>query len=475
MKKITLLCFAFFAMAFSFNSSAQCTYTIEYTDTFGDGWNGVSNMDVLVNGAVVLDDVGIPDGGGATGSDTFMVNDGDVITTVFNPAAGPGAPDYTNECGYRILDLNGIEVYNANFGAAAPGDGIPDDLVAPGVTASCAVCTPAVVDLASLALDTFDCDAGTFSFTLELDDLGGAASVTVTNNASAPDVTFTAIDTPETFSGFPTDTDITLTVVDDEDSACDIVIPGVRFSCPPANDDCINASTIVPSMIGSEVWTVGDTRGNTASGETDPSCGTLGAGRDLWYVFEVPVSGEATITTRAVTGSPMDDTVVTAYTGSCGALIEFDADGTGANTDSSCNDDNATPGDFFSELVLSDMMAGDMIYVRVSLWNNAAGADARDGEFEITIAAADPTLSTLDAENENAFTYYPNPVNNKLTLNAANNIQNVAVYNMLGQEVMRATPNNVDGELDMSSLQTGAYFVKVTINDVTETVRILKQ
>jgi len=46
---------------------------------------------------------------------------------------------------------------------------------------------------------------------------------------------------------------------------------------------------------------------------------------------------------------------------------------------------------------------------------------------------------------------------------------------MLGQEVLRSTPNNVDSTVDMSKLQTGAYFVKVTINDRTETVRVIKQ
>jgi hypothetical protein len=46
---------------------------------------------------------------------------------------------------------------------------------------------------------------------------------------------------------------------------------------------------------------------------------------------------------------------------------------------------------------------------------------------------------------------------------------------MLGQEVLRTAPNNIDSTLDMSALQTGAYFVKVTINDRTETVRVIKQ
>ena len=49
------------------------------------------------------------------------------------------------------------------------------------------------------------------------------------------------------------------------------------------------------------------------------------------------------------------------------------------------------------------------------------------------------------------------------------------MYNMLGQEVLRATPNTVDSDLDMYHLQTGTYFVKVTIANVTESIRVIKQ
>jgi hypothetical protein len=45
---------------------------------------------------------------------------------------------------------------------------------------------------------------------------------------------------------------------------------------------------------------------------------------------------------------------------------------------------------------------------------------------------------------------------------------------MIGQEVLKTTPNKVENSIDMSALQTGAYFVKVTIDDKTETIRIIK-
>ncbi|QRM90904.1 T9SS type A sorting domain-containing protein [Lacinutrix sp. WUR7] len=72
------------------------------------------------------------------------------------------------------------------------------------------------------------------------------------------------------------------------------------------------------------------------------------------------------------------------------------------------------------------------------------------------------------------FSYYPNPANDYLTLKAQKNMDSISVYNILGQEVLRTAPNAVNTEVNMSALQSGAYFVKVTIGNATETVRVIK-
>lgn len=90
------------------------------------------------------------------------------------------------------------------------------------------------------------------------------------------------------------------------------------------------------------------------------------------------------------------------------------------------------------------------------------------------ISITEATLSVEESQFSN-FQYYPNPVQNTLTLNAQNTIDNVTMYNMLGQEVLRATPNAVNSELDMSNLQDGTYFVKVNIANTTKTIRVIKQ
>ena len=46
---------------------------------------------------------------------------------------------------------------------------------------------------------------------------------------------------------------------------------------------------------------------------------------------------------------------------------------------------------------------------------------------------------------------------------------------MLGQEVLRTAPNTLDSDIDMSNLQPGTYFVKVTVENATKTIKVIKK
>jgi hypothetical protein len=74
----------------------------------------------------------------------------------------------------------------------------------------------------------------------------------------------------------------------------------------------------------------------------------------------------------------------------------------------------------------------------------------------------------------NAFTIAPNPVNDIATINVTNNqvIESVVVVNTLGQTVMQGKSTTVD----MSSLQSGVYMVKVFFdNGQAATKKIIKK
>ena len=65
---------------------------------------------------------------------------------------------------------------------------------------------------------------------------------------------------------------------------------------------------------------------------------------------------------------------------------------------------------------------------------------------------------------------YPNPVRDRLTVKAEN-LQSVEVYNLVGQLVMTSALPIVD----MSDLNRGIYFVRVTAEGKTITKRVVKQ
>ncbi|NHM06810.1 T9SS type A sorting domain-containing protein [Flavobacterium sp. CYK-4] len=72
-------------------------------------------------------------------------------------------------------------------------------------------------------------------------------------------------------------------------------------------------------------------------------------------------------------------------------------------------------------------------------------------------------------------TVYPNPTENLLHLTAQKTIENVSVYNLLGQEVLVAKPLVSDSDVDLSTLQSGQYLVKVTVAGATTTTKVIKK
>ncbi|NBC57886.1 MAG: DUF4397 domain-containing protein, partial [Bacteroidetes bacterium] len=77
--------------------------------------------------------------------------------------------------------------------------------------------------------------------------------------------------------------------------------------------------------------------------------------------------------------------------------------------------------------------------------------------------------------NEQNFSFYPNPAQNKLNLQTTGQVEEVKVYNMLGQQVMKETPNTVSPSLNVEALQVGSYIMNVTIDGSSENFRFIKE
>ncbi|WMI69916.1 T9SS type A sorting domain-containing protein [Mangrovimonas sp. YM274] len=104
MKRFTLLCLAILCSTVSYSIYAQnqCDFKLVMMDSYGDGWNG-NTIDVLVDGAVVLDNIQLygNQGGGYSYAAYFSVTDGSNITTIWN-----GGGYWPGEVSYEIYDNN---------------------------------------------------------------------------------------------------------------------------------------------------------------------------------------------------------------------------------------------------------------------------------------------------------------------------------------------------------------------------------
>lgn len=229
---------------------------------------------------------------------------------------------------------------------------------------------------------------------------------------------------------------------------------------PPANDDCINAITLVPATtyaggaVNSTVAGATDSTFGTAI--PDPDCASYDGG-DIWYKVVIPSDGKINIETGNPTSSSDTsfDSGVAIYSGTCDGFVQI-----------ACDDDSSPTGNY-SRISLTGRTAGETIYIRVWEYGN-------DEEERFSIAAWSPTLSvpTFDSAN---FKAYPNPVSGILNLSYDQTISDVQVFNLLGQNVVSKAINNNEGSIDMSGLPSGSYLVKVTAEGQTKTIKVIKQ
>ncbi|MCB0461076.1 MAG: choice-of-anchor J domain-containing protein [Flavobacteriaceae bacterium] len=288
----------------------------------------------------------------------------------------------------------------------------------------------------------------------------------VMNDGEDPDVD-TPVDSGTTATGITTDTASGLSPSTNYDLYVRTNCSGgptawsatYNFATGPVNDSACSAIDLT-SMVGTP--STGGTYNNflatTETNEPSGACWSFSQSTDqsVWFKFTT-AGAEVTLTTNYSDGTATD-TVMALYSASdCGDMTTF--------TEIACNDD-VDGSNYLSEIVTT--LAAGTYYLQVDTWGTG-------DEDTFDIGYFDPSLSNQSFEEEVALSYFPNPVKNKLTLKAQQNIQNVSVFNMLGQEVMRTEMNVQRGELDMSSLQSGPYFVKVRINDTVETLKILKK
>lgn len=75
------------------------------------------------------------------------------------------------------------------------------------------------------------------------------------------------------------------------------------------------------------------------------------------------------------------------------------------------------------------------------------------------------------------FSFYPNPIDNSLYLQATEALQEVQIYNLLGQELisMKNSNSSTFMSIDLEGVSAGVYMMKVTISGTTKAFKVVKK
>lgn len=225
----------------------------------------------------------------------------------------------------------------------------------------------------------------------------------------------------------------------------------------PATNDLCATATVLTVGNNFESNAITSTSVGSTTGDVVPECSSFAAS-DVWFSLIVPADGNVTIQTDEVVGSSNDDTIIAAYRGTCDTLVSV-----------GCNDDNDES--LFSTLALTGLVPGETIYVGV--WQFASiFEDPVNDAFRIS--AYNTTLGT-DNFDASKFSFYPNPVSDVLNLSYVNEISEVSVFNLVGQQVLNQKVNANESQINMSALTQGAYIVKIKSENKEQTIKVLKK
>lgn len=221
---------------------------------------------------------------------------------------------------------------------------------------------------------------------------------------------------------------------------------------PPMNDACADA-TVIGSLPFNET---GDASGATNNDGFISICGS-GMNDGVWYTFTTVDAGTVDI---SVSGNTGWDSEIAIYSGSCGALVCVD------NVDSSGTSSTET-------LSGVPVDANTQYWVNIGQWSGST--DNAEGPYTIDVTTTDTTTLDVDSNTLEGFSLFPTIVRDELNFSAQENVDQISIYNLIGQEVLRRSPNVSNSFVDVTSLKGGIYIVKVQIGDTVGTYKIIKE
>jgi len=111
---------------------------------------------------------------------------------------------------------------------------------------------------------------------------------------------------------------------------------------------------------------------------------------------------------------------------------------------------------------------------RWRIFNDDISNMAVNVKFNILVMSTNTTADIVDNELL-SFSIFPNPVKDVLNVQSQETISKVAIYNLIGQEVIVLIPNSSNLEIDLSGLDAGIYVIKVLSNNKEMNKRFIKK
>jgi len=85
------------------------------------------------------------------------------------------------------------------------------------------------------------------------------------------------------------------------------------------------------------------------------------------------------------------------------------------------------------------------------------------------------TQTGVSKVNAETIGIYPNPANNNFSITASNTIQEVTIYNALGQTVLAKYVSSNFADMDITTLPKGIYTIKTTVNGTDNFSKLIKE
>lgn len=184
----------------------------------------------------------------------------------------------------------------------------------------------------------------------------------------------------------------------------------------------------------------------------------------LFIEFDVALTENAS-TLSSFLGS--DDEVALVYSNDLGdtwsTIYTWDSNSTISNTGE-------------TKTIITYIDGIDTYKFLLAFWaSSGINIDDENVDFFIDNVEACFTIGINETLIEKGFSFYPNPSNNTINLNAKEKINSVIFYNQLGQEVKKANIDTINSQLDISDLPNAIYFMKVQIGNTVGVVSVIKE